>query len=83
MHIDQNGLGIAAQGGVRAQHLIDRREGIVEGTFHEDIAQHLRHQDLPPACILEDARARARRALGEVQRAMMRFSCSQKVSISR
>jgi hypothetical protein len=47
---------------------IEGREGIVEGPFHEDLAQRLGDEDLAPARVLEQPRPLPRRVLGEVER---------------
>ena len=68
MHVDHRGLHRATQR-VCPQRGIDRRERIVEGAAHEDIAQHLRDQHLAPAPVGKDARTAPGGRLGEVERA--------------
>ena len=80
MDVDEGGLHRAAAG-VFPERRIERRERVVEGAFHEDLAEGLRHQHLPPLRRPEDARACARRVLGEVERAqecaaLARMNCS-------
>jgi hypothetical protein len=67
MNIDQRGLHDAAAR-MGAQHRVHGRERIVEGALHEDLAQHLRDEHLPPAGGGEDPRARTRRGLRVVER---------------
>jgi hypothetical protein len=68
MDVDEDRLGHAAAR-IFLQRRIERRERIVEGAFHEDLAQRLGDEDLAPAPILEEARPLPRRVLGEVERA--------------
>ena len=68
MHVDEAGLNHAAKG-MFLEHRLDLAERVVEGAFHEDLAQHLRHQHLAALRRLEHAVAPARCALGEIDRA--------------
>jgi hypothetical protein len=65
--VDERGLHRAAQG-MRPEHRVHRRERIIEGSLHEDLAKRLRHQHLAPAGAGEDPRAPSGRGLGIVQR---------------
>jgi hypothetical protein len=68
MDVDEDRLRHAAAR-IFLQRRIEGRERIVEGPFHEDLAQRLRDEDLAPARVLEEPRPLPRRVLGEVERA--------------
>jgi hypothetical protein len=55
-------------GGWRLQHRLDGRERVVEGPFHEDLPEHLRHQHLAPARRVVEPVSATRRTLGKVDR---------------
>ncbi len=67
MEIDDRRLHHAPQG-LRLQHRLQRAERVVEGPFHEHLAQGLRDQHAAALRGLEHPRAPAGRHLGKVQR---------------
>lgn len=66
MHVHKDHLRLPPQG-MRAQHRIHRRERIVEGAFHEHLAQHLKHKDLAPARIAVKPMSAPRCLFGKIQ----------------
>ena len=67
MEVDDRGLCQPAQR-MRLQRRLHRRERIIKGTFHEDLAQRLHHQHLAPAGRRIQPRPAPRGRPGKVQR---------------
>ena len=68
MDVDDRGLRQPAQR-MRLQRRLHRRERIIEGPLHEDLAQRLHHQHLAPVRRRIQPRPAPRGRLGKVQRA--------------